>query len=162
MGANKIIKIRIAEIEDAKLILDFIKQLAEYEKLLDEVTANEELIIKYFFNNSKIVECLIAEYNDIPVGFAVFFHNFSTFKGKPGLYLEDLFVNPNMRGKGIGKALLIELAKIAKERDCARFEWSVLDWNQSAIDFYRSLGAVPMSDWTIFRMDETGIEQLAK
>ncbi|MFH1051860.1 MAG: GNAT family N-acetyltransferase [bacterium] len=162
MKEKQNIKIRRARIDDEKLLLDFIRQLAEYEKLSDEITANEELIKNHFFSNSKIAECLIAEYNENPVGFAVFFHNFSTFKGKPGLYLEDLFVNPEMRGKGVGKALLIELAKIAKARDCARFEWSVLNWNQSAIDFYKSLGAVPMSDWTVFRLDNDGINILSE
>jgi GNAT superfamily N-acetyltransferase len=158
---NKNIKIRFANESDTGLILQFIKDLAEYEKLSDNLTVNDELIRKNLFGSSGIAECLIAEFDDKPCGFAVFFHNFSTFKGKPGLYLEDLFVQPDMRGKGIGKALLVELATIAKARDCAKFEWSVLDWNQPAIDFYKSIGAVPMSEWTIFRLEAKGIERLS-
>jgi GNAT superfamily N-acetyltransferase len=165
---QNLIKIRFATIEDTPLILQFIKDLAEYEKLSSEVSADEDMLKMYLFGQGDtsidklriLAECIIAEYNNEPVGFAVFFHNFSTFKGKPGLYLEDLFVKPDIRGKGIGKALLIELAKIAKERNCSRFEWSVLDWNKPAIDFYKSLGAEPMSDWTVFRINENGIDNL--
>lgn len=154
------INIRFAKIDDTKLILNFIKDLAAYEKLLGDVSANEELIRNALFGERKYAECIIAEYDSIPVGFALFFHNFSTFKGKPGLYLEDLFVKTEFRGKGIGKRLLIELAKIAKDRDCARFEWSVLDWNTPAIEFYKSLGAKPMDEWTVFRVDMDGINKL--
>jgi GNAT superfamily N-acetyltransferase len=156
------LKIRFAEIADIPLILNLIRDLSEYEKLSHEVTATEKLIEKHLFGYLKIAECLIAEYDNEPVGFAVFFHNFSTFKGKPGIYLEDLFVKPESRGKGIGKTLLLELVKIAKERDCARLEWSVLDWNKSAIDFYMSLGAIPMDEWTVFRLDEDGLEKCLK
>lgn len=157
---KKSLKIRFAKKEDSLLILNFIKELAVYEKLSDEVTANEEMIRTALFSENKYAECLIADYNDLPVGFALFFHNFSTFKGKPGLYLEDLFVKPEYRGKGIGKQLLIELAKIAKGRNCARFEWSVLDWNTRAIEFYKNLGAEPMNEWTVFRIDSVGIDNL--
>lgn len=156
------INIRFAKIDDTDLILNFIRELAIYEKLLDDVSANADLIRNALFSERKYAECIIAEYNHQPVGFALFFHNFSTFKGKPGLYLEDLFVNPEYRGKGIGKSLLIELAKIAKERNCSRFEWSVLDWNTPAIDFYKSLGAKPMDEWTVFRVDEEGINNLSE
>jgi len=158
---NKKIKIRFANNDDTSIIFQFIRDLAEYEKLSDDVSANENLIRNNIFGNTKTAECLIAEYKNEAVGFAIFFHNFSTFKGKPGLYLEDLFVKPEFRGKGIGKALLVELAKIAKERDCARFEWSVLDWNKPAIDFYRSLGAIAMSEWTVFRLNDSAIEDLS-
>lgn len=156
----KEIAVRFANRNDTKLIIRFIKDLATYEKLSNDVTVSEELIDKYLFGSSRIAECLIAEFDGVAAGFAVFFHNYSTFKGKPGLYLEDLFVKPEMRGNGIGKSLLVELAKIAKERDCARFEWSVLDWNQPAIDFYLSLGAKPMNEWTVYRLDEAGIGNL--
>lgn len=158
---NNNIKIRFANESDTDLILQFIQDLAEYEKLSDNLNVNDKLIKKYLFGKSRVAECLIGEYDEVPCGFAVFFFNYSTFKGKPGLYLEDLFVKPEMRGKGIGKALLIELAKLAKERDCARLEWSVLDWNQPAIDFYKSLGAIPMSEWTVYRLEEKEIEKLS-
>ncbi len=158
---NNDIIIRSCTENDTSLILNLIKDLAEYEKLSHDVTANENMIKDFLFGNKVYAECIIAEYKNVPAGFALFFHNFSTFIGKPGLYLEDLFVKPELRGNGIGKALLIELAGIARERNCARFEWSVLDWNEPAIQFYKGLGAKPMDEWTVFRLDEAGINNLA-
>lgn len=152
--------IRIAEEKDLSLILNFIKDLAEYEKLSDTVVANEEIIYDSIFVKKK-AEVIIAEYESLPAGFAVFFHNFSTFVGKQGLYLEDLFVKPEFRGKGIGKALLVYLAKLAVERNCERFEWAVLDWNKPAIDFYKSLGAKAMDDWTVFRLSGFELKKLS-
>ncbi|WP_374361791.1 N-acetyltransferase family protein [Cloacibacterium sp.] len=153
--------IRKATPEDTPTILHLITQLAIYEKLENEViTTVEELKTNIFKKN--YAEVLIAEENDKPIGFALYFHNFSTFVGKPGIYLEDLFVEIEHRGKGYGKALLVELAKIAKERNCGRLEWSVLDWNTPSIEFYKSLGAKPMDEWTVFRLDRQGIENLAK
>ena len=154
------LNIRIAEEKDISLIFNFIKDLAEYEKLSDTVIANEETIFNSIFVK-KSAEVVIAEYDGTPVGFAVFFHNFSTFIGKPGLYLEDLFVKPEFRGKGFGKALLVYLAKLAVERDCGRFEWSVLNWNTPAIEFYKSLGAKPMDEWTVFRLSGLELNKLA-
>jgi GNAT superfamily N-acetyltransferase len=153
--------IRIAAASDVPLVLDFIRRLAEYEKLSHMVVATEALLREQMFGPKSHVEVLLAHEGAKPVGFAVFFHNFSTFLGRKGLYLEDLFVLPEMRGRGYGKALLLRLARIARERDCGRFEWSVLDWNQPSIDFYKSLGAVPMEDWTIFRVTGEALEKLA-
>ena len=153
--------IRKATPEDAQTIYDLIYKLAVYEKLENEVVTTPDELREQIFEK-KYAEVIIAEEDEKPVGFALYFHNFSTFVGKPGIYLEDLFVEPEMRGKGYGKALLIELAKIAKERNCGRFEWSVLDWNTPSIEFYKSLGAKPMDEWTVFRLDKTGIENLAK
>jgi GNAT superfamily N-acetyltransferase len=153
--------IRFATEKDVTLILHFIKQLAEYEKLLYEVEATEQLITKYIFGDEPRAEVIVGEYKKEPVGFALFFHNFSTFLGKPGIYLEDLFINSESRGKGFGKAMLTFLAKTAEERDCGRLEWSVLDWNKSAIDFYKELGAQPMDEWTVFRLTGISLEKLA-
>jgi len=155
-------EIREGKIEDVNIIYDFIYQLAEYEKLTDEVTTTPEELAKTIFATNPHVHTIIAFYKNKPVGFALYFFNYSTFKGKPGLYLEDLFVIPQMRGKGFGKQLLIELGKIAKRKNCARFEWSVLDWNKPAIDFYKSIGATPMDEWTLFRLTEDGISNLIK
>lgn len=153
-------QIRKAKPEDTETIFNLIYKLAVYEKLENDViTTVEELRTNIFEKN--YAEVLIAEENEKPVGFALYFHNFSTFVGKPGIYLEDLFVEPEMRGKGYGKALLVELAKIAKERNCGRLEWAVLDWNTPSIEFYKSLGAKPMDEWTVFRLDKNGIENLA-
>lgn len=153
-------QIRKAKPEDTETIFNLIYKLAVYEKLeKDVITTVEELRTNIFEKN--YAEVLIAEEDEKPVGFALYFHNFSTFVGKPGIYLEDLFVEPEMRGKGYGKALLVELAKIAKERNCGRLEWAVLDWNTPSIEFYKSLGAKPMDEWTVFRLDKSGIENLA-
>jgi len=146
--------IRQAVESDIPLILTFIKELAEYEKLLDQVKVTEELLKESLFGEKHFVEVLIAEYDGEPAGQALFFHNFSTFIGRPGIYLEDLYVRQHLRGKGIGKALLNSLINLAKERNCGRVEWSVLDWNKPSIDFYKSIGASPMDEWIIFRLTE--------
>jgi GNAT superfamily N-acetyltransferase len=153
--------IRNATVDDVPLILYFIRELAAYERLAHEVVADEALLRETLFGPRPSAEVVIAEVDGQPAGFALFFHNFSTFKGRPGLYLEDLFVKPEMRGRGVGKALLAHLAAIARERRCGRFEWAVLNWNRSAIDFYRSLGAHPLDDWVIFRMTGDALDQLA-
>lgn len=146
---------------DVPLLLRFIRDLAVYEKLEQEVTATEDDLRRTLFGDKPYAEALIARLDGEPVGFALFFHNYSTFVGKPGLYLEDLFVDPAHRGKGIGKALLQRLAAIAVERDCGRMEWAVLDWNAPSIAFYRSLGAVPMDDWTVFRLAGDALKRAA-
>lgn len=156
------LQIRQATIDDVSTILFFIRSLAEYEKLTHEVSATEELLKETLFSGKVNAYALLGFWNSQPVCFAIYFYNFSTFKGKPGLYLEDVFVLPEMRGKGFGKQMLIELAKIAKANNCGRFEWSVLDWNEPAIRFYKSLGAKPMNEWTVFRLDEIGIKNLAE
>lgn len=155
------IKVRFAEIDDTPTILRLIKELSVYEKLAHTVINTEDQIKKYLFGQHKFAEVLIANFDNQPVGFALFFHNYSTFVGKPGIYLEDLFVEPEMRGKGIGKKLFLELVKIAKDRNCGRIEWSVLNWNTPAIDFYKSMGAVPMDEWTVYRLTEDKIDELA-
>src|SRR5499433_529165 len=144
--------VRNATEKDVPVILSFIRQLAEYERLSHEAVMTEDLLRQTLFGARPSAEVLLGYFGDEPVAFAVFFHNFSTFLGRSGLYLEDLFVKPEMRGKGFGRAMLVELAKIACERKCGRFEWAVLDWNEPAIQFYKKLGAVPMAEWTIFRM----------
>ena len=153
--------IRKATREDVPLILRFIKELADYEKMLDQVVATEEIIEDSIFNRNK-AEVVFAVYNGEEVGFALYFNNFSTFLGKPGLYLEDLYVREEMRGKGIGKTLLAYLAKKAVEEDCGRFEWWCLDWNKPSIDFYLKLGAIPMDEWTVYRMCGDALVQLSK
>ncbi len=153
--------IRKAVKNDSQLILDFILQLAEYEKLAHEVVATQIQLEQALFASTPCAYVIIAELDNKPVGFALYFFNFSTFLAKPGLYLEDLFVVPEARGKKVGKALLIELAKIALDSDCGRFEWWVLDWNTSAIDFYRSIGAKGMDEWTVQRVDGDALVQLA-
>jgi GNAT superfamily N-acetyltransferase len=158
---NSDVTIRFATEQDVPLILSLIRGIAEYEKLLREVVATEELLNKNLFGNRRIAEVILAFYKNEPAGFALFFHNFSTFLGKSGIYLEDLFVKPELRGKGIGKMLLTYLGKLAIERDCGRIEWSVLDWNEPAIDFYKKLGAQPMDEWTAFRVTGEAIEKLA-
>jgi GNAT superfamily N-acetyltransferase len=151
---NSKLIIRKAEEKDIPVVLQLIKELAEYEKLSAEVAADEEKLRSTLFGKNRYAEILLAEFEGEPAGQALFFHNYSTFLAKPGIYLEDLFVRTHHRGKGIGKALLIELIRIAKERGCGRVEWSVLDWNESAINFYKKLGAVPMNGWTIFRLTD--------
>ena len=156
------VRIEWATVEDVPLILEFIRGLAEYEKLAHEVVATEAGLRETLFGDRPGAEVLIARVDDKPAGFALFFHNYSTFLGQRGLYLEDLFVRPEMRGHGIGKALLVRLAQIARERRCGRLEWWVLDWNEPAIRFYKSLGAVPMSDWTVFRVTGEALVRLAE
>ena len=153
--------LREATEDDIPLLLDLVRQLAAYEKLTHEVVATETSLRDALFRGRRVAEAIIGECAGQPVGFALFFHNFSTFLGQPGLYLEDLFVLPEHRGQGHGQALLTHLAKIAHARGCGRFEWSVLDWNEDAIGFYRKVGAVPMSDWTVFRLSGEALTRLA-
>ena len=152
---------RKAEREDVALILEFIKGLAAYEKMENEVVTDEALLEEWIFDKQK-AEVIFAVADGKEVGFALFFHNFSTFLGRAGLYLEDLFVKPEYRGKGYGKAILKKLAAIAVERGCGRLEWSCLDWNKLSIDFYRSLGAVPMEEWTVYRVTGETLKKLAE
>ena len=152
---------RFAERGDEELILDFIKGLAEYEKMSDEVVATPELLREWIFEKGK-AEVLFVLENGKEVGFALFFHNFSTFLGRAGIYLEDLFVKPAYRGKDYGKGLLSKLASIAVERKCGRLEWSCLDWNKPSIDFYLSMGAEPMNDWTVYRISGERLRELGK
>jgi GNAT superfamily N-acetyltransferase len=156
--------LRIAEATEAdvQLILRFIRGLAEYEKLSDEVVATEGDLREALFGPNPVAWVLLAYWADEPAGFALYFLNFSTFLGKPGIYLEDLFVEPALRGKGIGKALLVRLAEIARERGYGRLEWSVLDWNRPAIDFYRSLGAEAKAEWTIYRLSGEPLKLLGR
>jgi GNAT superfamily N-acetyltransferase len=154
------ISIRSARAEDVSTLLGLIRELADYEKLADEVVATPELLAEALFGERAVAEAVLAEWEGEVVGFALWFRNFSTFVGRPGLYLEDLYVRESHRGRGIGKALLLHLAAIARERGYGRMEWSVLDWNRPAIDFYRSLGAVPMDEWTVFRLDRQALEAL--
>lgn len=151
---------RNAERKDTALILQFIKELADYEKMLDEVVADENTLETWIFDKQK-AEVIFAVKEGKEVGFALFFHNFSTFLGRAGIYLEDLYVKPEYRGKGYGKAILKKLASIAVERGCGRLEWWCLDWNKPSIDFYLSLGADPMSDWTVYRISGDTLKQLA-
>lgn len=155
------LEIRLATERDVPLLLAFIKALADYERLSNEVKATEERLRQTLFGAQPAAEALLAFEGTEPVGFALFFHNYSTFLGQRGLYLEDLFIKPEHRGKGYGKALLVKLAQIAKERECGRMEWAVLDWNTPAIEFYQKLGAVPMSEWTTFRLTGDAIARLA-
>jgi GNAT superfamily N-acetyltransferase len=155
------IRIEAAREGDVPLILGLIRGLAEYERLSDQVVATEDGLREALFGAKPSAEVIIAHADDRPAGFALFFHNFSTFLARRGLYLEDLFVTPEFRRLGIGRRLLIELARIAVERGCGRFEWSVLDWNAPAIEFYKRLGARPLDDWTIFRMTGDALTQLA-
>lgn len=156
------IQIRRATPDDVPMILSLIRELATYERLLDAFVGTEDALREHLFGERRYAEVLIAEDDDGAAGFALFFHNYSTFLTKPGLYLEDLFVLPERRGNGIGKALLRSLAQIAVERGCGRLEWSVLDWNESAIGFYQRLGARLMDDWTTCRMDGEAIWRLAE
>jgi GNAT superfamily N-acetyltransferase len=155
------LSIRPAIEPDLDLIIGFIRALADYERLADEVHLDRDVLATHLFGSAPKAEVLIAERDGAPVGFALFFHNFSTFEGQPGIYLEDLFVSPEARGSGAGKALLVALATLALERGCARLEWSVLDWNTPAIEFYRSLGAKSMDEWTINRVEGTALSALA-
>jgi len=155
------LSLRVATRDDIPLIAQFIRALADYEKLLDEVRLDEAVLAEKLFGPRPYAEVLIGEIDGQPQGFALFFHNFSTFEGRPGIYLEDLFVTPEARGSGLGTALLAELARLAVERDCARLEWSVLDWNEPSIGFYKALGAKPMDEWTVFRLDGAALTNLA-
>jgi len=154
-------KLRFAEINDVSLILGFIRELANYERMLHEVVATEEVLRESLFER-KIAEVIIGEYENEPIAFALFFHNFSTFLGRPGIYLEDLYVKPEMRGNGMGKIILSFLAKLAIDRKCGRLEWWCLDWNEPSIKFYKQLGAVPMDDWTVYRVHDEALNKLAR
>ena len=154
-------RFRFAEEKDVSLILEFIRALAEYEKLSDKVVATEELLREWIFEKKK-AEVIFAIEDGKEVGFALFFHNFSTFLGRAGIYLEDLFVKSEYRGRGHGKALIKELARITVERGCGRLEWSCLDWNKPSIDFYLSLGATPMDEWTVYRITGEKLAELSK
>lgn len=147
--------------DDVPTILSFIRELAEYEKLLHRVTATEQLLRDSLFGERRYAEVLMARLDGRAVGYALFFHSFSTFLARPGMYLEDVYVQPAFRGRSVGKALLRAVARVARDRSCGRIEWSVLDWNKPSIDFYLSLGARPLDDWTMFRMDEAAIAALA-
>ena len=154
-------QIRPATEKDLPIILSFIRQLAEYEKLSHAVVATEEILRESLFGQRRVAEVVLGFFDDKPVAFAVYFHNFSTFLGRPGIYLEDLFVIPEMRGRGFGRTMLVYLARTAIERKCGRLEWSVLDWNEPAIQFYKNLGALPMDEWTVFRVTGEALERLA-
>src|SRR6266699_5683861 len=154
--------IRPATVADVPIILELIRALATYERAPNEVTATENGLVEVLFGEKPAAEVLLAFENQVAIGFAVFFHNFSTWLGRPGLYLEDLFVKPQHRSKGYGRALLNHLAKIARERGCGRMEWAVLDWNEPAIQFYKKIGAQPLDEWQIFRLTRDGIAKLAE
>lgn len=155
-------KIRAATREDIPIILQLIRDLATYERAPEEVTATEGQLADVLFGKRPAAEVALVLEGDEPAGFAVYFQSFSTWLGRPGLYLEDLFVKPELRGKGYGRALLVHLARIACDRGCGRMEWAVLDWNEPAIGFYRSLGAQPMHEWTVFRLTREEIARLAE
>ncbi len=154
--------IRKAEKADVSLVLDFIKKLAAFERLSHEVVATEEQLAKYLFGEEQVAEVVFGYYRDVPVGFALYFYNFSTFLAKPGIYLEDLYVLEEQRGMGFGKALLTYLARLAVEKDCGRLEWAVLDWNEPSIEFYKSLGANVMDEWLVNRLTGEGLIKLSE
>jgi len=154
--------IRSATLDDCQLILNFIKELAAYEKLSDQVVATADTLGDSLFGERAYAEVLIGEYEGSAVGYALYFHNYSTFTGRPGIYLEDLYVKPELRGKGFGKSLLAYIARLAVERNCTRVEWSVLDWNEPSIQFYRSIGAAPLDEWTVQRLDGSALENFAE
>ena len=162
MSATAGITVVPATPDDVPAILSMIRELAEYEKLLDRVSATEQSLRRDLFGPRPYAEVLMGRLDGAAVGYALFFHSYSTFLARPGIYLEDVYVRPAARGRGVGKALLTAVARTARERDCGRLEWSVLDWNKPSIDFYVSLGAVPLDEWTMYRMDEAAIETLAK
>lgn len=161
MNDSAELSLSMATEADLPQVLFFIKALAEYERLAEAVVATEDGLRQSLFGPRPYAECVIARWNGEPAGFALFFHNFSTFLGRPGVYLEDLFVKPELRGKGVGKALLRFLAQVAEERKCGRLEWSVLDWNESAIGFYKSIGAEALDEWLIFRLKGDALTRLA-
>jgi GNAT superfamily N-acetyltransferase len=154
--------LREATQSDVPLILEFIRELADYENLVHEVIATEEVLRISLFGDRKVAEVILGYSHDEPVSFALLFHNFSTFIGKPGIYLEDLYVKKEMRGKGFGRTMLAYIAHLARERNCGRFEWWVLDWNKPALKLYNSIGAIPMSEWTVQRLEGDALEKLAK
>lgn len=154
--------LRMATAADVPVILRFIRELAEYERLAHACIASEESVRETLFGERRYAEVIIAEHDGEPAGFALFFHNYSTFLARPGIYLEDLYVRPELRGRGIGKALLARLASVAVERKCGRVEWAVLNWNEPAIRFYRSLGAVPQDEWTVYRLAGEALEELSR
>lgn len=160
MGVSGRLRITSARRDDVGLVVAFIKELAEYERLADTVVVTEAMIEQALFSARPTAEAVLAYWDDGPVGFALFFTNFSTFVGRPGIYLEDLFVRPAARRNGIGRALLRHLAGLCTQRGYGRLEWAVLDWNQPAIEFYKSLGAVPMNEWTVFRLTGEPLENL--
>ena len=155
-------EIKPATESDVPIVLSFIRKLAAYEKLTHEVVATESLLLKTLFGARRVAEVAIGYLQGKPVGFVLFFHNYSTFLGRPGLYIEDLFVDEAFRRQGFGRALLLYVARLAQERHCGRLEWAVLDWNEPAINFYKKLGAVPMSDWTVFRVTGESLNNLAQ
>ena len=155
------LEIRPATEADVPLILSFIREFADYERLSHEVVATEEALLDSLFGERRMAEVVLAYKGGLPAAFAVFFHTFSTFLGRPGIYLEDLYVRPEFRGAGIGRALLVHLAKLARERGCGRLEWLVLDWNEPAIRFYKSIGASPVSGLTVYRVTGEALEELA-
>jgi GNAT superfamily N-acetyltransferase len=158
---NDKFEIKKAESKDVPLILSFIKELAEYEKLIHEVVATETILQETLFGEHPHAEVIIGYLDQKPVSFALYFHNFSTFLGRPGIYLEDLYVKPEARGKGIGQKILGYLAQLAKKRKCGRLEWWVLDWNETAIGFYKRIGAKPMDEWTVYRVTGDALDNLA-
>lgn len=155
------LKIRETNEKDCELILSLIKEIAEYEKMSNQVIATEETLLEYIFKNNR-AEVVILELDKNPIGYALFFYNFSTFVGRSGLYLEDIFIKKEFRGRGIGKEVFKFLAKKAREEGCKRMEWVCLDWNEPSINFYKSLGAVPMDEWTIYRLNEKEIKKLSE
>ena len=160
MLSGHFLNIRKAHSGDVSLILEMIRELAAFEQLLDQVIADEEVLYQSLFVDPKGPEVLIAEEGDHPVGFVLFFHNFSTFLGKKGIYIEDLYVREKYRGKGYGEVILTRICQLAVERNCGRVEWWVLNWNEKAIRFYKKMGAVPMTDWTVFRLAEESMQKL--
>lgn len=161
MIMKNIFEVKPATVKDVPLILSFIKELADYEKLLHEVVATEAILTETLFGDHARAEVIIGYLNHQPVGFALYFYNFSTFLGRPGIYLEDLFVRPEAREKGIGQRILSYLAHLAKQRNCERLEWWVLDWNETAIGFYNRIGAEPMNEWTVYRLTGKALDDLA-
>ena len=160
MEAISRITVRPATEADLPLILQLIRELADYERLADQCIATIDLLRQHIFGPRPVAEVRIGSLDGVPVGFTLFFHNFSTFLSRPGIYIEDIYVQPHARGKGVGKALLREVARLALERNCGRLEWSVLDWNEPSINFYKSVGAVPMSEWTVFRVTGDALKKL--
>jgi GNAT superfamily N-acetyltransferase len=154
--------LRFAEEADVGIILEMIRRLADYERLAREVTADVETLRRSLFHGRRVAEVVLAEYQAEPVGFALFFHNFSTFLGLPGIYIEDLYIEPSWRGRGVGRTLLSHIARLAKERGCGRLEWAVLEWNEPAIAFYRNLGGRMLDDWRIFRVTGDALDELSR